>query len=180
MNKKILLLAGILALGATTFAAEGARDFLDTFKDVMAPKENITGFWNQEFKAYTDSEGNDDRSMKLNNEIALNIDSEATTGNALAITHAGASGTSTGTALITNAGDSRSLMINPSANAGANIGILQIEPTIAQTSAKGLAYLVVPASSTIPAIYSLNLGTGRNMYLDQLDESVKELNKIHL
>ena len=78
MNKKLLLLAGILVLGATTFAAEGTRDFLDTFKDVMAPKENITGFWNQEFKAYTNSEGNDDRSMKLNNEIALNLTEKLT------------------------------------------------------------------------------------------------------
>lgn len=73
MNKKILLLAGILALGATTFAAEGTRDFLDTFKDVMSPKENITGYWNQEFKAYSDTEASDDRQMRLQNEIGLNL-----------------------------------------------------------------------------------------------------------
>jgi len=73
MNKKILLLAGILALGATSFSAEGTRDFLDGFKDVMTPNENITGSWNQEFKAYTDTESKDDRKMKLNNEIGLNL-----------------------------------------------------------------------------------------------------------
>ncbi|MGB6128315.1 MAG: hypothetical protein WBG30_06150 [Psychrilyobacter sp.] len=73
MNKKILLLAGILALGATSFAAEGARDFLDGFKDVMAPKENITGYWNQEFKAYSDTESKDDKQMRLENEIGLNL-----------------------------------------------------------------------------------------------------------
>jgi hypothetical protein len=77
MNKKLLLLAGILALGATTFAAEGTREgtrgFLDTFRDVMSPKEDITGFWNQEFKAYTDSESEDDKIMKLNNVIGLNL-----------------------------------------------------------------------------------------------------------
>lgn len=73
MNKKILLLAGILALGATTFAAEGTRDLLDTFKDVMSPKENITGYWNQGFKAYTDTESKDDRQMRLQNEIGLNL-----------------------------------------------------------------------------------------------------------
>ncbi len=73
MNKKILLLAGILALGATTFAAEGTRDFLDTFKDVMAPKEDITGYWNQGFKAYTDTESADDRQMRLENAIGLDL-----------------------------------------------------------------------------------------------------------
>ncbi|UUV18738.1 hypothetical protein NRK67_15840 [Fusobacteria bacterium ZRK30] len=73
MNKKILLLAGILALGATTFAAEGTRDLLDTFKDVIAPKEDITGYWNQGFKAYTDTEAKDDRQMRLQNEIGLNL-----------------------------------------------------------------------------------------------------------
>ncbi|WP_028855431.1 FomA family porin-like outer membrane protein [Psychrilyobacter atlanticus] len=73
MNKKILLLAGILALGATTFAAEGTRDFLDTFKDVMSPNENITGYWNQEIKGYTDTEGKDDRQMRLQNAIGLNL-----------------------------------------------------------------------------------------------------------
>lgn len=77
MNKKILLLAGILALGATTFAAEGtregARGTLDTFRNIMSPNEDITGFWNQEFKAYTDSESENDRNMNLNNEIGLNL-----------------------------------------------------------------------------------------------------------
>jgi len=73
MNKKILLLAGILALGATSFAAEGTRDFLDTFKDVIAPKENITGYWNQEFTGYSDTEATDDKKMRLQNEIGLNL-----------------------------------------------------------------------------------------------------------
>jgi len=79
MKRRILLLAGILALGATSFAAEGTRDFLDNFKDVVAPNENMTGYWNQNFTAYSDKEGRDDgKEMKLENEIGLNLTDKLT------------------------------------------------------------------------------------------------------
>jgi len=73
MKKRLLLLAGILALGATTFAAEGTRDFLDTFKDAVAPNENISGYWYQDFTGYGDQEGKDDRQMRLQNQIGINV-----------------------------------------------------------------------------------------------------------
>lgn len=72
MNKKLLLLAGILVLGATSFAASGARDFIDTF-DSMKPTENITGHWDQELKVLSDTESKDDKQAKLKNEIGLNL-----------------------------------------------------------------------------------------------------------
>lgn len=82
MKKKILLLAGLLTLGATTFAAEGTRDLLDTFKDIVSPSETITGYWAQEFRAYTKREPrynedgsrkSDTRQMRLQNAIGLNL-----------------------------------------------------------------------------------------------------------
>jgi len=75
MKKRLLLLAGILAIGSTTFAVDGTKDFLDKFKDAVAPQENMTGFWSQEFSAYTRHDGKDinDASMDLDNVIGLNL-----------------------------------------------------------------------------------------------------------
>jgi hypothetical protein len=73
MKRRLLLLAGLLALGATSFAAEGTRDFLDNFKDNIAPKEDINGYWTQEFKAYGDQEGKENKQMRLENEFGVNL-----------------------------------------------------------------------------------------------------------
>ena len=83
MNKKLLLLAGILVLGATSFAAdtngektssfESSRDFLDTFKDNFSPSDEITGHFGQSFKLYTDSESKDNKQIRFQNSVGVNL-----------------------------------------------------------------------------------------------------------